>query len=139
MPIHIALAIALFVATSGASATTWVVVGDNPSATVEVDQDGVSREGTLVRAWFRWNYTPALYTSPERKAYQSMKELNWFNCAKRQYAIAQQVGYAEPNGGGESVFSATFSPSRLEYSEVIPESIGESMLLHVCKQPRKKL
>ena len=67
-----------------------------------------------------------------------MKELNYFDCRKRQYAIAQRIAYEERDAQGLTVFRATVPSSGLEYSDVVPESIGESMLLFVCKFPASK-
>ena len=137
MPALIALAFALFVA-ADALATTWVLVGDSLTMTAEVDRDGITREGPIAKAWSRWNYAPAQYTPGDGKAYQSVKILNLYNCTTRQYAIAQQTAYAGPNGSGEVVFADTVPTSRLQYSEVTPETIGENSLVYVCKQTRKK-
>ena len=113
----------MLVGTNGSEAATWILVGDEPTLTVEVDRDGIAREGSLVKARFRWNYNPAQIAISKQNPFQSMKELNYFDCRKRQYAIAQRIGYEERDAQGQTVFRASVPSSNLEYSEVVPESM----------------
>ena len=133
---RVAIVVACLALSATATAANWVLVGDNPKATVEVDRAGITREGATTKAWFRWNYAAPQYTAGDKKAYRSAKQLNVFNCSKRQYAIAQQIGYEELDSMGDSVFHEAFR--KLEYVEVIPDSIGESMLEYVCALPKKR-
>ena len=120
-------------AISSVAAAEWTLVGDHPKLRVEVDAQSVTKDQGFIKAWFKWEYAETQYTNPDRRAFRSMKELNYFDCGKLRYAIAQRAAYSEPDGRGESVFSSAIPVSKLAFEEVIPDSIGESMLRFTCK------
>jgi hypothetical protein len=134
---YVALGLGLIVVATAAHPAQWQLVEGSSKLTLHVDVESIRSEGGRVKAWFRWNYAETQYTYPNREPFRSMKELNYFDCGKRTYAIAQSVAYAERDGRGESPYRAALPFSQLTFEEVIPESIGELMLEYVCRNPRK--
>jgi hypothetical protein len=104
---YIALGLGLIVIAMAAHSAEWQLVEGGSRLTVHVDVQSIHSEGGWVKAWFRWNYAETQYTNPNREPFRSAKELNYFDCAKRTYAIAQSVAYAERDGRGESPYRAT--------------------------------
>lgn len=86
----------------------------------------------LVQAWSVRDYSAQKFNKYKNYYYKSSIELHSYNCAERSDALLSVVDYSESMGSGQVLNTYNWKTSELEYSYVIPESIGESMLEKVC-------
>lgn len=116
------------------NASDWVSVGTSANVEMFLDLESVSRvDGAHHKAWARYDYySPQKTVEFNPKQYMSIKELDYFQCAEKQSAIAQVIMYAGTKGSGETVGSRSYSPSMLNYEEVAPDSLGEVLLKSAC-------
>lgn len=111
----------------------WYRVTGTEKFNVLVDLDSVSPRGKYWQAWFRWDYTESqtLKTYPPSQ-YLSNKELNVFDCQSRTSAELQSVYYTGVSGMGDTAYSWSTTIEKAQMKDVIPETIGETMLRFVC-------
>lgn len=133
-----ALASALlpFILFQTAVASDWRLAasGADNDPLVYVDTYSISRKGNLKKAWFRYDYQSSQNMDfPPFKQYQSMKELDYYNCTERTMSTAQRILYTGMTGSGGVVFSASVPVGMLQFDDVTPDTIGESMLNFVCR------
>lgn len=117
-----------------ATAATWVEIGGNDAVVVFVDRDSLRRNGTKVKSWLKWQWskpTEVPDTYPP-KLYQLERQLQVSDCANNNLAIAQGVMYSDASGN-EVVASYTYQEKTWRFTEVVPETIGESIIKFVCK------
>lgn len=135
---HLALFL-LFNIGTFAHAAKWVSVAGNDDATVFVDIDSIRREGSQVKTWLKWQWTSAKEVpgSYPAKTYFVERQLQISDCKQRTLAIAQGVQYSDKEGV-EVVDSYTIDKKNWQFSEVVPETIGESLVLFACKPPVQK-
>lgn len=117
---------------AGALASNWVTVSQSGTgATIEVDLDSIRSSGGRVKAWTRWSYTTPqeVKHSYPPKTYTSSKDLVVYNCYERSSATIQSTSYSQ---NGEVVDSRSVADVPSAYSEVVPDSVGESILDAVC-------
>ncbi|WP_157639452.1 surface-adhesin E family protein [Burkholderia ubonensis] len=125
-------------------ASDWRYLSSTENTTVSLDVQSVHFKGAVAKAWILSDYDPPTtlqrgYTSLSAS---SSKALYFFDCDSDTSAVAEYV-YASGKGGNGAVVESWNIPSsqRLEFSEVVPDSIGEAMLRAVCNmrpKPRKK-
>jgi len=120
--------------TAQAFAADWktVATGADNDYVLFVDQQTLERKGDDIKAWFLLDFPETQYTSGEHKAFRSVAELNHFNCSDRIKASAAQRLYAENMGRGAVVYEHTVKGATLMYTEIIPESPGETKFNFVC-------
>lgn len=118
-----------------ACAANWAAVGyatgGNPI--LSVDRSSIVRVGSSVKYWTKQEYAQSqlLENTYPAKYYSSAKALVYTNCASKTTATKQGTFY---DTNGEPVYSYNYQFTQLSFSEVIPDSIGESELNFVCRQ-----
>jgi hypothetical protein len=117
-----------------AQSDRWIEVAAGSTTTVFADRVSIRREGARVKVWTKWIF------SDERKVeylvdktYRSQKSLDIYNCANRTSATLQAIYYAESDASGDVVDSSSWPESRVRFSELAPETVGESILEYVCR------
>lgn len=139
MKFKLALLLATSLVASQAIAAEWMFVGGNSKLQTFLDVQSIRRNGSKVKVWVKWIDSDPVVAKgvyPERK-YQSSKTLEIYDCSDRSTTTIQQILYAEPDGG-DVVKSNSISEKSAQFEEVIPESIGEAILLAVCKRTNLK-
>lgn len=132
---------AVLVFTAEASAANWVEVGGSDAVVVSVDTESLRRSGTQVRSWLKWQWSKPLdvpNTYPV-KQYKLERQLQVSDCKNRTFAIAQGVRYSDETGN-DVVDSYIVAEKSWQFSEAVPETLGESIVRYVCKAmalPRK--
>ena len=104
-----------------------------------VDTQSARKSGAKAKVWLKWIHAEPVeveYSQP-RKTYKVEKALAIYNCAERTTLTLQVIDYAEIDGG-EVVFNASAPDSPGRYTEVAPETIGESILNFVCRESSAK-
>lgn len=121
-------------------AATWVSIADASGVEVFVDVDSIRVTGPQVRTWLKWEWEKPFelkHLVPVR-SYKLEKQLQVSNCVDRTLAISQGTRYAELDG--KDVVES-YSIPKLEFTEAVPESIGESIIKFACtnrSRPAKK-
>lgn len=119
-------------AASAQTANRWLILyPDGP--TIELDTTTLTKNAEgFPRAWLRFTFQTVHGTAD--KKYISMKWRIDFNCAKRQSSIVEAIQYAE-NG---EVVADTNQPYTV-WTDVVPETVGETALNAFCKTPFARL
>lgn len=112
-----------------AQAAQWVTVGGGSDSYHAVDIDSIKGEGNVRTYWSNLTYVEEQQRS--YKKFQSVKSLNYVDCATQQIGVLRIIYYS-PTGGVVDTIDESYRsvPSRL--STVVPDSIGESELKYVC-------
>lgn len=128
-------ALAILALSAAASASRWVEVTDGDGVKIYADTESARRNGQIVRVWLRWVYQaprPVTNSNPQ-KHFLSQKTLELYHCERRTAATIQIIRYAEGDGG-EIVESLSGADAPEQYSEVVPETVGEGILKYVCSR-----
>jgi hypothetical protein len=132
------LAVVLSLASHLAVAADWIEVAGNEDVTVYVDRDSIRRVGVRVKTWLKWQWAKEqdVPNSYPTKKYVSEKQLQISDCQRGMLAIAQGVRYS--NAAGTDVAdSYTIEEKNWRFSEVVPETIGETILRTACKVSKR--
>jgi hypothetical protein len=114
--------------------SNWVLVEMSADKDFHsIDQESIASSGKYKKAWFRTDYGSMQTLKYQPKNYLSSKSLWYFNCQERTMAATQQLFYSGQAGNGELVDSYTYPIQSMQFSEVAPDTIGESMLNAVCR------
>jgi hypothetical protein len=129
------LPVFLLISSATAQPSRWVEVGGNDEITAYVDTQSLRRNGLKVKVWLKWvNASPVdTDTIYPKKKYMSAKTLNIYHCTDRTLAGIQSIRYANADASGEVVETVSVAEARAEYTDLAPETIGESILVYVCK------
>ena len=123
---------------SSVQAANWVEIGGNDSVTAYVDADSIRHVGPKVKTWLKWEWVrpqPVPNTFPE-KTYQLEKQLQVSDCVAGRLAVIQGTYYSSLDGA-DVVNSYSIAEGKVAYTEVVPETIGESILKFACAPKRK--
>lgn len=121
--------------TSAALAANWQPLSKGSEFIVYVDTESLVQRGEYWQSWFMWDHDKDKEApSYPTKLYRSVKALNVFNCALRQNTGIQTVYYSGQQGSGESVHNVSVNIKQASFEDVVPDSIGESMLRYVCSR-----
>lgn len=115
------------------SASTWVVVFEGPAATAWVDTDTIRRKGSKIKTWVKIQFpTPTpIYKDKPTPTFRFARQLYELNCQNRTTATIQTHRYlleASP-----PVDSDITPENLLSHKDVVPDTIGESVLDFSCK------
>lgn len=144
MRMHSLKAITLTVVCLGSLATAhaadWKEIGGNDDVTVLIDTTSIRRSGTRVKTWLKWvwkteQFVPKSY--PEKK-YKTEKQLQISDCKSGTLAIAQSVRYGDSDGA-QVVDNYAVPEARLQFSEAVPDTIGETIVKYACRTPSQSL
>lgn len=87
-----------------------------------------------VQAWVISDYKLPQYNEvEERYYYRSAAALEECDCQRRRRALLSIAHYTEPLGQGVVLRSGSFPPHMVEFTYVLPNSAGESILEAVCR------
>jgi hypothetical protein len=122
-----------------AGSATWVEVGGNDSAVVLVDKDSLRRNQNKVKSWLKWQWVKPVEVPNAFpvKLYQLEQQLQISDCQNNTLAIAQGIRYADAFGN-EVADSYAFEEKSWHFTEVAPETLGESIIKFVCKTAAKE-
>lgn len=93
---------------------------------VAIDYHSVKRNGQRGTAWFQWDFSK---TKSERA--RSAKVLEAYDCEAETQGLLSRVDY-----DARGVVLRSTSINYVDYSPVVPGSIGEAMMHAVCRQPQ---
>jgi hypothetical protein len=129
----------LCMAFSHSHAADWKLVNKSDTVAAYFDEQGIARTQNKIKVWVLWDYvSPQKTDSSPQKQYLSLKELSYYDCAERTRAPVQAVFYPGPFGTGESVETTVRDPSKVLFVDVVPDTVGESMLDRACAIARQK-
>lgn len=125
-----------------AQASDWQIISGSEKLNVFVDKSSIARSGKYKKAWFMYSnstdQTGLVYTS--YKVYRSNKALEYFDCEERTTGQIQSTFYAAEFGAGDALGSMILKLPQVMFSEVVPDTIGETMLNYICSPvPVKKI
>lgn len=102
----------------------WVQVGATDDATYSIDKNSLKRDGDMVTVW------ESIYM-PKKKI--TAKIFREYDCKEKRQKILSETIY---NKDGEN-FSRPIKEVQWQY--VVRESVGEQLMIHVCKNAPKGL
>jgi hypothetical protein len=114
-----------------AYAAKWTKVGAGPGSVFYIDKSSVIKSGGGQKAWSLISYDKEKST-PDGKAYTSVKALHLYSCDERTTTLLQEVFYPEALGKGLTV--QTFKYEKFSAEDIIPDSITDVALGVVCKK-----
>lgn len=118
-----------------ATASNWAYVTDGAKSYVAVDLDSLAPSGKYWKAWVKTEYEKDQLTdSYPKKTYKTAKYLQYFDCASKVSAITRWLAYDDEGNVAESSV-AELNPK--SFNERIPDTVGESVGIYVCKQTAK--
>jgi hypothetical protein len=126
-PLLLAVLAALFA--RDARASEWLAFDTTDRGTAFIDLDSIANKGNYVQAWIKIEYHPPqkMKTYPY-KEYDNAKSLWAFSCAEKTMAAVQEVGYL----GGEVVGSWSVPPREMTFTDIAPDTLGESAFRIAC-------
>lgn len=112
-----------------ASARQWVVLGNNPQ--ISVDIDSIKGTGSTRNFWQEVVYDEDKYQNGQR--YRSVRALTIVNCESREIGLSRSIFYS---ADGDVVKDNDLRrvPSEELLDSVIPDSIGEAVLTYICER-----
>jgi hypothetical protein len=123
----------------------WKPLGANDDSIIIYMPKNTKRiENGVSSAWFFFTYIDSLKVSdlPSADRGRSVKTQYYFDCRKGASATSQSYVYENFDGTGKVVSSFSADVRTLQLSDVVPESLGETMLHAVCddaqESPKKK-
>ena len=99
------------------------------------DTKAIRKTGNRVKTWLKWEKTKAqvIPGSYPAKTYLVEKQLQASDCQSCALAVVQGVRYKALDGD-LVVDSYTVDEKIWKFSEVIPETIGETIINFACKK-----
>ncbi|MGB7196073.1 MAG: surface-adhesin E family protein [Collimonas pratensis] len=116
-------------------ASDWQQITSTETSVIAVDKQSIttSKGFRNRKAWITYDSTVAkLTTGYPAKPYFSMVQLEYFDCSERTAAAVQQIAYSGQTRTGEIVKVLNIPLSAAEFTEVVPDSVGEATLAYVC-------
>jgi len=119
---------------SVASAKQWVLIGNNPM--ISVDIDSIKGEGNTRTFWSevvrnQESSSSSSYVSLDREKYKSVKSLNFVDCSQNKIGVLRMVGY-DRNGSVIDDYDVSYLAVPPNLQSPVPDSVGELQLLYVC-------
>ncbi len=119
---------------SVASARQWVVLGNNPE--ISIDVDSIKGGGDTRTFWSNLVYSEERHTNSssfglyERK-YKSVKTLTFVDCEQKKIGAFRAVRYGS-NGDVVNDYDVSYLSVPPNLESPVPDSVGEIELLYVC-------
>lgn len=88
--------------------------------------------GGIKQAWELSNYNQPR-SLPDGSKYLSQKTKTKHKCIDESVTILTIVSYSKPSGAGDVLSSIDLKPHEIEWSSIVPDSIGEMVLNFVCE------
>lgn len=111
------------------------LVSENETFRLFLDRDRLVRNSETGKAWFYFEYKyvqEGLNARSDIVKFRSRKDLVHFNCSEKTFAFSQTILYSEAGGVGDVVDRISASAANLEFTDPVPNSIGDTMLLTAC-------
>lgn len=107
--------------------SSWIQVASSEDARASVNPARISALGEgMVRLWVRWDYASGRLIDGKRASYALDQ---WeFDCNDQRMKNLRVISY-DRDGRVISDYASPY-PS---WSEVVPDSVGETILLEVCR------
>lgn len=130
----------LWLFASIARASSWQVAGFGEGVTVYVDSNSIVKSGKYKKAWIKYSYTDYRDGAPVTnfKKYRSFTMLNLIFCDERKSGTMQTTYYDGEVGMGQVVGGVDLAFNQVQFYEVAPDTLGESVLDFVCKKTTGK-
>lgn len=134
---HIMLAALLAVLSDGALAANWKLVSTSDTSIIYVDTTSIAKSpiGRKAWVWFEYNAPKKIPLSYPEKYFTSVVELDHYDCQNRTSAAAQQLSYASAGKSGDVVDSRSIRNVKDTLEDVVPDTVGETLLNFVCSAP----
>lgn len=122
-----------------ALASDWQLVSGDQTLKTYVDTESLAHRGRYVKAWFLWDYASVQKGEyfPSNQ-FQSRKTLWYISCSEKTFAQIQALTYTGNAGAGKVVTSDAFPVDAAQFEDVVPDSIGETLVNYVCKREGAK-
>lgn len=120
-------------------ASDWEIVSVGSNVTASVDKESIRFQGGTAKIWVSWLFTDPQdieYSYP-KKTYLLSKNLELYKCTDRTSATIQVIRYSEADGGAV-VDSKQIPESLATFSEIAPDTMGETILQWACKKKPKQ-
>jgi Putative peptidoglycan binding domain len=121
-----------FLYPSVASARQWVVLGNNPE--VSVDVDSIKGEGDTRTFWSQIVYSEnrsSLSSGLYQPEYSRTTTLTFVNCEQKKIGVLRVIRY-DNNGRVVNDFDISHLSVPPNLQSVVPDTIGETQLLYIC-------
>ncbi|MCA8326193.1 surface-adhesin E family protein [Burkholderia cepacia] len=136
------LACGIGIVSGPAIAASWAPIADGLIPQIYVDTASIRHEGKYTKGWFLSTYLEPqknqapTYTATGTliKPYLSEKSLLVADCAARTSTTLQLWRYSGERGTGEVVESQTVKMYPQNFTDVVPDTIGEAMLNRLCRR-----
>lgn len=120
-----------------AAASDWQYLADvgTDGSSLIFDAQSKAVSGAYKKAWFKWIYAKDMPLADNVKSdpaaffYKTSLDLSYFNCAERSSVTTQAIYYDKD---GKVVGGFTLQVKDARWSEVAPDTLGETMLNTVC-------
>lgn len=122
-----------------ASASDWEVVSIGSNTFASVDKESIRFQGSTAKIWVKWVYTDPqeVKGSYPEKTYLLSKDLELYKCTDRTSSTIQSIRYSTADGG-EVVDTFQINERLAFFSEIAPDTMGETILQWVCKKRPKQ-
>jgi hypothetical protein len=117
----------LMIMVSPAQARQWVVFFNNSTTTSSLDADSIKGEGSIRDFWVKSVHQEETMGYIH---YNSSLSRSWVNCYSRKVGSSSLTLYSIQ---GSPVYSAKETDEPVNWSSVLPDTMGEAMLEKVCK------
>ena len=118
-----------------ASAANWVEVDASADMITSVDTDSLRRPGNKVWAWIKqYNSTLQKSVTPG-KMYRTGIALMVYDCDNKTVTLLQDLEYADIR---DVVYEIIIPEKNRRADEIVPGTIGETILKFVCKKDGTK-
>ncbi len=104
---------------------------------VFLDKCSISLDGKYKKAWIKWENKEQKNVEDDylpKKMADSSKTLYYFDCAKKQSTIIQNIYYYHDS----AVKSLSINIKEASFDEVIPDTVGEAILEAACGKVKKE-
>lgn len=113
-------------------AADWIAVDYTDELIVYVDKSNITYNKNIVKAWIKYQYELPQKDASD-KDFTDAKALYKHNCREKTSAVLQFITY----DSGKVVNSYNYTSKNLFFEDVIPESLGNSVLNYVCNLKSK--
>ena len=132
--LHLFIGLIALLASGIASAAEWKVIYVDEERVIHIDTSSISTSwGGIKKAWFTTHFFNDQLT-PDKKPFNRSTVLWYFKCSKNQLAIRNSVQKYRSMKDNKVVSSFKYEPTDADYSDVVPESIGEDMFKAACSR-----
>jgi hypothetical protein len=118
----------------GSALAEWVAVGGNNDLfIIYADPSSILKTNIGVKIWQLTDYKTAQFDSFVGKAYLSGKTQTEYDCKGEQMRRLYSVFYSGNEGDGLAVSSGIAGPE-VQWTPVIPGSVGEALFKYACRE-----